>query len=255
MAELLEAHLGHPVVDVVAALRVALASPRASADGCVLTKSSVVVHRLRNHLGALRALVFRLQQGMLTAHQHELLGRCQENARRMTAIFAAVEDLASLEAKDGPVEVEVLDVLRLVHSVIDSLGPWARRRGLHVHVDPRPSALRFPLNDRLMRLIISSLLETAAGSPAPRRLVLVADGDASTLRVVVSVDGAGSFGVPPPAADEPLAVVSERGWGDGRELAVSLLVRALDLLNGQAFVSPDRAAYRVVVPAASPGPT
>lgn len=248
VVQLLEAHLGHPVSDVVASLRGVLASARSDPEEVDFGKSPVVVHRLRNHLGALRALVYRLEQGDLTAHEHELLRRCHENARQMTAIVTAVVDLAKFEAHGRPLDVDELDVMTLVRSVVDSLRMWARRRDLDLMVVSGSGVVEFRSSEGLLRLIVSRLVEAAHAVSAPERLSIGVDGDGARLRIVVVADPTPGLGERPFIDGVPLDVVARDGWGDGHELAVTLLLRALAILGGQAHVSFDRKAFRVVVP-------
>jgi two-component system phosphate regulon sensor histidine kinase PhoR len=96
-----------------------------------------VSHELRTPLASIRALVETLDAGAIDDKTvaYDFLGRIVREVDRLNALVEDLLDLARLEAERAPLQHTSVDVVALLHRVVEHLGPQIARARLHVRVE------------------------------------------------------------------------------------------------------------------------
>lgn len=96
-----------------------------------------VSHELRTPLASIRALVETLEAGAIDDKTvaYDFLGRIVREVDRLNALVEDLLDLARLEADRAPLQQASVDVVALLHRVVERLGPQIARARLHVWVE------------------------------------------------------------------------------------------------------------------------
>ena len=200
-------------------------------------------HELRTPINALLGYTALLREriyGDLTSRQDEALQRMQSSTGHLLELVNDILDLARIEAGRMPVHLEPVLLGPLVASVVDSVEPMARARGLALRVEV-PEELPALITDRTrVKQIVLNLLSTAVKFTREGSVALTARPLAAGDGVEVEVADTG-IGIAP----EALAGIfddfrqvdqsSTREFG-GTGLGLSIVRKLLGLLGGSIRV-------------------
>jgi signal transduction histidine kinase len=121
-------------------------------------------HELRTPINALLGYTALLREriyGDLTPRQDEALQRMQSSSSHLLELVNDILDLARIEAGRMPVHLEAVVLGPLVESVVDSVEPMARAKGLELRVDV-PAEIPALITDRTRaKQIVLNLLSNA----------------------------------------------------------------------------------------------
>jgi len=219
-------------------------------------------HELRTPINALLGYTALLREriyGDLTARQDEALQRMQSSSSHLLELVNDILDLARIEAGRMPVHLEAVLLDGLVESVVDSVAPQARARGLELRVDV-PADLPALITDRTrVKQIVLNLLSNAVKFTREGGVALTArpleTGDGVEIQVADS-----GIGIEP----EALAGIfddfrqvdqsSTREFG-GTGLGLSIVRKLLGLLGGSIRVESQPSVgstFTVTLPYRSP---
>jgi signal transduction histidine kinase len=214
-----------------------------------------VAHELRTPLATLTGYLEGLEDGVVepTPETWRLL---RSETSRLTRLVNDLQDLWRAEARQLPLKIEPIDVGKVVHDVVERVGPTAAARQMNIVADVPPEPLLLMADrDRLGQIITNFLTNAVRYSPDGSTILVRAQAGAS---VVVSVRDQG-----PGLTREQHAQVFERFYridpsrsralgGAGIGLAI---VRALaEAMNGRAWAESDGpgtgSTFAVALPAA-----
>ncbi|HEX6037154.1 ATP-binding protein, partial [Longimicrobium sp.] len=200
-------------------------------------------HELRTPINALLGYTALLREriyGDLTQRQDEALQRMQSSSAHLLELVNDILDLARIEAGRMPVHLEAVLLGPLVESVVDSVEPLARGKGLALEVDV-PAELPALITDRTrVKQIVLNLLSNAVKFTREGAVSLTARPLEGGEGVEVAVADTG-IGIAP----EALAGIfddfrqvdqsSTREFG-GTGLGLSIVRKLLGLLGGSIRV-------------------
>ncbi|HLM66417.1 MAG TPA: ATP-binding protein, partial [Longimicrobium sp.] len=200
-------------------------------------------HELRTPINALLGYTALLREriyGDLTPRQDEALQRMQSSSSHLLELVNDILDLARIEAGRMPVHLEAVLLGPLVESVLDSVEPMARAKGLDLRVDV-PAEIPALITDRTrVKQIVLNLLSNAVKFTREGSVVLTARPLASGDGVEIEVADTG-IGIEPAALagifDDFRQVdqSSTREFG-GTGLGLSIVRKLLGLLGGSIRV-------------------
>ena len=219
-------------------------------------------HELRTPINALLGYTALLREriyGDLTPRQDEALQRMQSSSGHLLELVNDILDLARIEAGRMPVHLEPVLLGPLVASVVDSVEPMARARGLALRVDV-PEEVPALITDRTrVKQIVLNLLSNAVKFTREGSVTLTARPLAAGDGVEVAVADTG-IGIAP----EALAGIfddfrqvdqsSTREFG-GTGLGLSIVRKLLGLLGGSIRVESQPevgSTFTVTLPFRSP---
>jgi PAS domain S-box-containing protein len=219
-------------------------------------------HELRTPINALLGYTALLREriyGDLSPRQDEALQRMQSSSAHLLELVNDILDLARIEAGRMPVHLEPVLLGALVDSVVDSVEPMARAKGLDLRVEV-PEDLPALITDRTRaKQIVLNLLSNAVKFTRDGSVSLAARPLASGDGVEVEVADTG-IGIAP----EALAGIfddfrqvdqsSTREFG-GTGLGLSIVRKLLGLLGGSIRVEsvPEAGStFTVTLPYRSP---
>jgi signal transduction histidine kinase len=206
-------------------------------------------HELRTPINALLGYTALLREriyGELTARQDEALQRMQSSSGHLLELVNDILDLARIEAGRMPLHLEPVLLGPLVESVVDSVEPMARARGLDLRIEV-PVDLPALVTDRTrVKQVVLNLLSNAVKFTREGSVTLTARPLPSGDGVEVEVADTG-IGIAP----EALAGIfddfrqvdqsSTREFG-GTGLGLSIVRRLLGLLGGSIRVESEPGA-------------
>ncbi|HEX2207828.1 MAG TPA: HAMP domain-containing sensor histidine kinase [Longimicrobium sp.] len=220
-------------------------------------------HELRTPINALLGYTALLREriyGELTDRQEEALGRMQSSSEHLLELVNDILDLARIEAGRMPVHLEPVSLAALVASVVDSVEPLGRAKGLALEVDV-PAELPALITDRTrVKQIVLNLLSNAVKFTREGRVSVSARALPELEAVELRVADTG-IGIAPealPGIFEDFRQVdqsSTREFG-GTGLGLSIVRKLLGLLGGsiRAESAPGvGSTFTVVLPLRSPG--
>jgi signal transduction histidine kinase len=121
-------------------------------------------HELRTPINALLGYTALLREriyGDLSARQDEALQRMQSSSAHLLELVNDILDLARIEAGRMPVHLEAVPLGPMVESVLDSVEPLARAKGLELRVDV-PAEIPALITDRTrLKQIVLNLMSNA----------------------------------------------------------------------------------------------
>ena len=219
-------------------------------------------HELRTPINALLGYTALLREriyGDLTPRQDEALQRMQSSSGHLLELVNDILDLARIEAGRMPVHLEAVLLGPLVESVVDSVEPQARAKGLALVMDV-PADLPALITDRTrVKQVVLNLLSNAVKFTRDGSVTLTARPLPSGDGVEVSVADTG-IGIAP----EALAGIFEdfrqvdqsstREFG-GTGLGLSIVRKLLGLLGGSIRVESQPSVgstFTVTLPYRSP---
>lgn len=187
-----------------------------------------VAHDLRTPLSRLRSTAETALHGPPSERAHaEALTDCLEESDRVLSLLRGLMDISEAEGGAMKLNLEEVDLSRLVARVTDLYEYVAEDRGLSIQTELAPQVIVFADPTRLEQAI-ANLIDNAIKYGLPAQRVHVAVGqDLAGARVVVSDTGVG-------IADEDLPHIwdrlfrgdrsrSERGFGLGLSLVKAIV--------------------------------
>jgi signal transduction histidine kinase len=200
-------------------------------------------HELRTPINALLGYTALLREriyGALTPRQDEALQRMQSSTSHLLELVNDILDLARIEAGRMPVHLEAVLLGPLVESVVDSVEPMARAKGLDLRVDV-PGEIPALITDRTrVKQIVLNLLSNAVKFTRDGSVALTARALPAGDGVEIEVEDTG-IGIEPAALagifDDFRQVdqSSTREFG-GTGLGLSIVRKLLGLLGGSIRV-------------------
>ncbi|MBW3571650.1 MAG: PAS domain-containing sensor histidine kinase [Gemmatimonadetes bacterium] len=219
-------------------------------------------HELRTPINALLGYTALLREriyGDLTDRQDEALRRMQSSSGHLLELVNDILDLARIEAGRMPLHLEPVSLAALVASVVDSVEPMARARGLRLEVDV-PAELPALITDRtrvkqiVINLVSNAVKFTREGSVTVTGRALP---EAETVEIEVADTGIGIDAEALPGIFEDFRQVdqsSTREFG-GTGLGLSIVRKLLGLLGGsiRARSAPgEGSTFTVTLPLRTP---
>ncbi|TXC70989.1 histidine kinase [Sphingomonas ginsenosidivorax] len=130
--------------------------------------------------------------GKLTKKADGYVEAILESVERLGLLVDDVLDLTRDAVEDGGVAREDVDLAAIVRAGAESIVPTAKRRKLDFAIEVARSTGRVTGDARRLREVVEHLLRhAAAATPDGGRILLHADGNATSARIVVSDDGPG----------------------------------------------------------------
>jgi two-component system phosphate regulon sensor histidine kinase PhoR len=146
-----------------------------------------VSHELRTPLTAIRGYVDALREGPLEANERErFLGIIERQAARMERLVRDLLRLASLDAREEPIENEPCSLVEVLAAVTRDLSPSVDQKQQRVTIDVAPDAAAIVIDVSKLQDALRNILENASSySPPGSRIHLsaVREGDRVVLRV------------------------------------------------------------------------
>ena len=194
--------------------------------------AAVSAHELRTPLTAMRTDIEVLRTlDLEPAQQQEILGDLERTQGRVETTLTALERLASgeLSSEGDRVETDIIDICDVAAQDAQRLHP-----GLDIHVESTDSEITMRALPTGLRLAVDNVIGNAVRHGIATSIVITAEREGETVRVVVDDNGSG---VP---LDEREAVFGrfERGTGaakGGSGLGLALVEQQAELHGGRAW--------------------
>jgi two-component system, OmpR family, phosphate regulon sensor histidine kinase PhoR len=196
-----------------------------------------VSHELRTPLTAIRGYVEALSDEPAATEDHvRFMAIITRHVSRMERLVKDLLRLASLDARQEPVESSVCAVHALVAGAVADLAPQigARRHAVAIEVDPAVATIR--TDPAKLQDVLRNLVENAViYSPEGGRILVAARPDGSGVAVTVSDEGPG---IPEPDLER----IFERFYrvdkarsreSGGTGLGLSIVKHLVELLGGR----------------------
>jgi two-component system phosphate regulon sensor histidine kinase PhoR len=165
-----------------------------------------VSHELRTPIAGVKALAETLQSGALEEPPvaRRFLSQMLIEIDRMTEMVEELLELARLEAGEGALTKEAIDLGMVIAEAVDRVVQYADRRGVVLRVDP-PNAAVIVSGDalRLERVVINLLDNAIKFTPPGGEVRVRCESRGSEITVVVADNGRG-------IAEEDLPRIFER---------------------------------------------
>jgi two-component system phosphate regulon sensor histidine kinase PhoR len=196
-----------------------------------------VSHELRTPLTAIRGYVEALSDEPLGPDERarflEIIAR---HVTRMERLVRDLLRLASLDARQEPVESSPCGLQALLAGAAADLAPQAQARRQEIQIDVEPAVATIRTDPAKLQDVLRNLIENAVNySPEGRRIVLAARPAAGGVAITVSDEGPG---IPEPDLER----IFERFYrvdkarsreSGGTGLGLSIVKHLVDLLGGR----------------------
>jgi len=198
-----------------------------------------IAHELRTPLTTLDGYLEGLEDGVVDPSS-ETWRLLRAETGRLTRLVADLSELWRAEARELPLNIEVIDLLALVGEVAERSAPLARSRGIRIDV-AASRALATADRDRVAQIIGNYLSNAIRHAPDGSAVTVSTSASATSARIAVADRGPG-------LASHQLEAVFERFYrvdparsraagGSGIGLAI---VRALaKAMGGRAWAESD----------------
>jgi len=198
-------------------------------------------HELRTPIGALRALLENLVDGVGAADEvtlRELLGHVE----RLGRLSSQLLDLSRLESGAAPLERRTFPLLPLLEAAAATSRVSAAERGVRILVDLDPGSLRLHADPERLHQVATNLLENAVRhSPRGGSVELRAGLANRSVRIEVADEGSG---IPAPDRSRVFErfyrADSARSGADGAGLGLAIVKWIVDLHGGTIEVHGNR---------------
>ena len=200
-------------------------------------------HEIRTPMNGVLAMLELLHDTGLDSEQDSMLEIVRESASSLLKIIDDILDFSKIEA--GRLDLERIEIAprTIVESVVETLAPQARRKGLELtsRIDPRVPAMVMGdpvrLRQILFNLVGNAIKFTEKGEVAVE-VVPVANAVAGTLRFSVRDTGIGLDGDAIGRLFQPFSQAdtsTTRRFG-GTGLGLSISTRLVELMGGRLAV-------------------
>ncbi len=162
-----------------------------------------MTHELRSPLSSIAAgieLLMRSYKGKIDEEQGTLFTACLANVKRLSGLVNNILDFSKIESGQMTVYPKTADPLKICALAVDSLMPWAAKKGLNLSLsaDVRlPEVLADP--DRTVQILVNLISNALKFTPKGGRIAVTAGVSPAEATVVFSVRDTGC-GIP--AADQ-----------------------------------------------------
>jgi PAS domain S-box-containing protein len=198
---------------------------------------SMVSHELRTPLQSIVLQLDRLERSpdsTLTEAQRVRTARIGASTTRIVALVDALLEYARVESGRLSLRVEPFDVAALAADVVEELLPSAEQKRIALRLSAAPDLPPLTSDARLVRLVLSNLLENAVKYTEHGHVEVAVEADGAELRLAVADTGPGIADADrarifePFTQLEPVAQKHARGVG----LGLALVTQLLDALGG-----------------------
>ena len=161
-----------------------------------------IAHDLRTPLSRLRQRLERAQAGGGTTDElRDAIARSIDHVDNILETFGALLHIAQLESTAGTRPPQVLDLSRLLASIVDDFSPAAEDEGQNLTADI-PEGLTLSGDPELITQMMANLVDNAIRHcPRGTSIHIAARSDADTVVIAVSDNG---LGIPPDERDKVL---------------------------------------------------
>lgn len=147
-------------------------------------------HDLRGSLGVIQGAAALLKRSEGDSDQSDHLDMLRRNLLTTGAMLAQLTDLSRLEAGQETVKIQSVDASVLLRSIVDSVQPMAKERGLALRADG-PDSLPVQTDAVMIQRIVQNLLLNAL-QHTPSGLISVSWSSEDNFRWLISVQDTGS---------------------------------------------------------------
>lgn len=212
-----------------------------------------ISHEMRSPLARMQAAIGLLRQD--ARQTPAMVDRIERESLRMGALVEELLTLHRLEAAPESWTMDTLDVLDLLHAVVEDAGFEARAASREVHVDA-PGTFIVSVRGELLHRAFENVIRNAVKYTDAGTVVEVQARPGDDGRgLVVSVADRGP-GVPEASLAlifEPFTRLEGSGSAHGAGLGLAIAQRALELHGGSIHAAP-RAGGGLVMTMRLPGP-
>ncbi len=213
---------------------------------------NTMAHELRTPLNVLVATLQLFTEGVygeLSEKQLKGFEPMQRNAMNLLNLISSILDLARLEAKRVPLQIEDFSLKEITDELESSLLPLAKEKGLDLRLQIDDPTLRLKSDKSKIKMIFQNLLGNAVKytdkGEIELRISPVQDhrngSDRETMSIVIKDTGIGIKEVDLPHIFEAFYMaegVSRRKY-PGSGLGLSIVKRLLELLHGDIQVQSE----------------
>jgi PAS domain S-box-containing protein len=199
-------------------------------------------HELRTPLNSIigyTQFVLDDKQHPIAPDQAEDLGRVLRSARHLLELINGILDLARIESGRESVSISRFAIQDLMDSVVDSVSPMAKSKGLSLECRMDSSMPQLETDEKKLRQILLNLLANAVKFTERGRVSIDCRRDRDMVRVVVEDTG---VGIPPEHLDEIFHEFHQvdpsihKQYG-GTGLGLAIVRRLAELLKGTIDVT------------------
>lgn len=162
-----------------------------------------ISHDLRTPLTSIQGYLALVDDGALDAETRASLTTVARKADALQRLIAQFYDLSRLEAGDVRLELEWVDVGRLVRESVAEQYRLLEERGLDAHVDVPRHAVEVRANADAVERVLANLLHNAAKYARSRLEVSVEEGEAWAIVTLANDVGGDGLGEPVERLFEP----------------------------------------------------
>ncbi len=130
----------------------------------------MAAHDLRNPLASIRGIAEFLREGavgQLSAEQTELVDTIHGAAQSMLVMVNELLDLATIEAGELKVSLEIYDLGDLIGKSVSMMNREALKKKTHVIFEPPPQPVTLKIDPAKMRQVVDNLLSNAVKYSPP----------------------------------------------------------------------------------------
>jgi signal transduction histidine kinase len=199
---------------------------------------NMVSHEHRTPLQIILLQLDRLERGpgsALTDDQRARTGRIRASAQRILALVDALLEYARVESGRLSLRVEDFDASALAADVVDEVRTSAEQKRLEVRLRVPAYLPPVPSDARLVRLVLSNLVENAVKYTERGHVEVAVEADGAELRFAVVDTGPGIADADRARIFEPFTQLEGVGrkHAAGVGLGLALVTQLLDALGGR----------------------
>ena len=220
----------------------------------------MAAHDLRNPLASIRGIAEFLREGAvgpLNPEQNELIDTIHGAAQSMLVMVNELLDLATIEAGELKVSLEIYDLGDLIAKSVSMINREALKKKTHVIFEPPPQPVTLKIDPAKMRQVVDNLLSNAVKYSPPGstiRTFVTSHGSDSTCSFSVRDQGPG---IPHDEHDKlfkDFSRLSSKPTGGEKSTGLGLAIcrKIVEAHHGQIVAEnlPDRGCeFRVTIPA------
>ena len=150
-----------------------------------------LTHEIKSPLSAIKGAAELLGEPMEDRQRQKFLANINNESRRIQQIVDRMLDLSSLESRNCLSEIEKLQVLSLVNTVVEGMQPVLMGKKINIQTAV-PESLRVEGDPFLLHQALQNLVTNAVDFSSEKSLILVsAEKDGDMIRLSVSDQGTG----------------------------------------------------------------
>lgn len=158
---------------------------------------SIVSHEIKTPLTIIKAALSNLEAGVngaLSEKQGEVLGTTLRNVERLNRILRDILDLSRLESGRAVVNVDKVDLRKLLNELCEGYGNEAKSKGIQLNLQLDPALPVFDSDPDMILQVLNNLLNNAmryAKSRIDVRAQYLPQLEDACIEVVIGDDGEG----------------------------------------------------------------